>query len=208
MTLEQYITSHTTPESNLLKELVRHTHLYSTHPRMLSGHIQGQFLTMLSCMIRPQKILEIGTFTGYATLCLAKGLTSDGVIHTIERNDELEDTIRSFFDRSEHASQIKLHVGCALEIIPKLNETFDLVFIDGDKREYIDYYNAVFEKVRKGGFILADNVLWDGKVVAEPPPTDLQSKIILKYNDLVSRDTRVNNLLLPLRDGLMIAHKL
>ncbi len=205
--LEQYIEAHTSPEDELLQELVRYTHLHVMHPRMLSGHLQGQFLSAISHMLQPQCILEIGTFTGYATLCMAKGLAPNGIIHTIEHNDELEEGTRSFFDRSAYASQIHLHIGKALKIIPALNESFDLVFIDGDKREYSAYYDTVFDKVRSGGFILADNVLWDGKVVEEPLPSDAQTKGIVHFNNMVQNDARVDNLLLPLRDGLMIIRK-
>jgi predicted O-methyltransferase YrrM len=177
------------------------------NPRMLSGLIQGKLLTTFSTMLRPRRILEIGTFTGYATLCLAKGLAPGGEIHTIERNDELHDTLLSFFRRSPQAGQIKLHIGNALDLVPTLHETFDLVYIDGDKREYTAYYHAVFDAVRSGGYIMADNVLWDGKVVATPLPNDVQTQNIMAFNALVQDDERVENLLLPLRDGLMIIRK-
>lgn len=207
MQLNDYIEAHTTPDDELLQELTRYTHLHVMHPRMLSGHLQGQFLSTISQMLRPQRILEIGTFTGYATLCLAKGLAPDGLIDTIERNDELEDTILRFFERSAYRQQLRLHIGKALEVIPELNETYDLVFMDGDKREYVEYYHSVFNKVRPGGFIIADNVLWDGKVVEEPLPRDAQTRGILEFNTTVNNDMRVENLLLPLRDGLMIVRK-
>jgi predicted O-methyltransferase YrrM len=207
MTLDQYIEAHTSPEEPLLDELVRYTHLHTMNPRMLSGHVQGKLLATFSAMLRPSRILEIGTFTGYATLCLAKGLAPGGEIHTIERNDELHDTLCDFFRRSPQAGRIKLHIGNALDLIPTLHETFDLVYIDGDKREYTAYYHAVFDKVRNGGYIMADNVLWDGKVTAEPLPGDLQTQNIRAFNDLVHGDGRVENLLLPLRDGLMIVRK-
>ena len=207
MTLDQYIEAHTSPAGPLLDELVRYTHLHTMNPRMLSGLIQGKLLATFSAMLRPERILEIGAFTGYATLCLAGGLAPGGEIHTIERNDELRDTLLSFFRRSPQAGQIKLHTGDALDLIPTLHETFDLVYIDGDKREYTAYYHAVFDKVRSGGYIMADNVLWDGKVTAEPLPSDEQTRNIMAFNDLVRNDERVENLLLPLRDGLMIIRK-
>ena len=208
MTIFDYSEKHTSPEDALLAELVRYTHLHVMHPRMLSGHIQGKLLEQISWMLRPQRILEIGTFTGYSALCLASGLSNDGLLHTIERNDELFDLASSFIQRSVHALQIKQHVGDALKIIPTFEETFDLVYIDGDKREYCDYYNAVFNKVRSGGFILADNVLWDGKVVETPTPTDAQTQGVVAFNQLVQSDNRVENVLLPLRDGLLIIRKL
>jgi len=208
MTIFDYSEKHTSPEDALLAELVRYTHLHVMHPRMLSGHIQGKLLEQISWMLRPQRILEIGTFTGYSALCLASGLSSDGILHTIERNDELFDLASSFIKRSVHASQIRQHVGDALQIIPTFEETFDLVYIDGDKREYCDYYNIVFDKVHSGGFILADNVLWDGKVVETPTPTDAQTQGVIAFNQLVQSDNRVENVLLPLRDGLLVIRKL
>ncbi|MDR3235575.1 MAG: O-methyltransferase [Prevotellaceae bacterium] len=207
MNIDQYTTLHTSPDEALLNELVRYTHLHTMSPRMLSGRLQGRLLTMFSAMLQPRRILEIGTFTGYATLCLAKGLAHGGEIHTIERNDELQDSILSFFKRSPQADSIKLHIGDALDIIPELHDTFDLVYIDGDKREYTQYYHAVFDKVRHGGFIIADNVLWDGKVLDKPAPNDAQTQNIIQFNNLVHDDPRVENLLLPVRDGLLIAQK-
>ena len=208
MSIFDYAEKHTSLEDALLAELVRYTHLHVMHPRMLSGHIQGKLLEQISWMLRPQRILEIGTFTGYSALCLASGLSNDGLLHTIERNDELFDLASSFIKRSVHASQIKQHVGDAMQIIPTFEETFDVVYIDGDKREYCDYYNAVFDKVRSGGFILADNVLWDGKVVETPTPTDAQTQGVVAFNQLVQADNRVENVLLPLRDGLLVIRKL
>jgi len=207
MNTEEYCAAHSTAEDELLQELVRYTHLHVMHPRMLSGHLQGRLLSMVSQMLSPRRILEIGAFTGYATLCLAQGLAPDGILHTIERNDELEDICRKFIQRSRHAQQIQLHIGDALEVIPTLDETFDLVFIDGDKREYTDYFYAVIDKVRAGGFIIADNVLWDGKVLEKPTANDAQTQGIIKFNETVQRDVRVENLLLSLRDGLMICRK-
>jgi predicted O-methyltransferase YrrM len=175
---------------------------------MLSGHIQGKLLAQISCMIRPQHILEIGTYTGYATLCLAEGLTEDGELHTIERNDELHEAAKAFMARSPHAGKIKMHTGDALQIIPALCTTFDVVYIDGDKREYSAYYHAVFDKVRIGGFILADNVLWNGKVVNTSAAADAQTQGIKTFNALVQADPRVENVLLPLRDGFTIIRKI
>ena len=206
--IEEYCIAHSSPEDELLQELVRYTHLHVMHPRMLSGHLQGLLLSMVSQMLRPRRILEIGAFTAYSTLCLAQGLRPDGVLHTIERNDELEDICSQFIHRSRYAQQIQLHIGEALDVIPTLADTFDLVFIDGDKREYTDYFHAVIDKVRSGGFIIADNVLWDGKVIETPVANDTQTQGIIKFNDTVQRDSRVENLLLPLRDGLMICRKL
>ncbi len=208
LSIDQYCSEHTTPENELLQELVRYTHLHVMHPRMLSGHLQGALLSMLSRMLAPHRILEIGTFTGYATLCMATGLQPDGQLHTIEHNDELEETCRHFFNRSQYGQQIVLHIGKALDVIPRLNECFDLVFIDGDKREYTEYFHAIIDKVRSGGFIIADNVLWDGKVMEDPIPNDAQTQGIIRFNTMIQHDQRIENLLLPLRDGLMICRKL
>ncbi len=208
MTSNEYAAAHTTPEDALLQELVRYTHLHVMHPRMLSGHIQGKLLEQIVWLLRPCCILEIGTFTGYATLCLAKGLPEAGILHTIEINDELHDTASSFIARSKQAGQIKLHTGNALEIIPTLTEMFDLAYIDGNKREYCEYYHAVFDKLRPGGFMIADNVLWDGKVLEGLAPADAQTKGIMAFNELVQEDRRVENVLLPLRDGLSVIRKL
>ncbi|MDR0295909.1 MAG: class I SAM-dependent methyltransferase [Prevotellaceae bacterium] len=208
MKIEEYCVGHSTAENELLQELVRYTHLHVMHPRMLSGHLQGRLLSMMSQMLCPRRVLEIGAFTGYSTLCLAQGLTTDGILHSIERNDELEDVCRKFILRSHYAPQIQLHIGNALEVIPTLDENFDLVFIDGDKREYTDYFYAVIDKVRSGGFIIADNVLWNGKVLEEHVANDAQTQGIIKFNDIIQHDARVENLLLPLRDGLMVCRKL
>jgi caffeoyl-CoA O-methyltransferase len=175
---------------------------------MLSGVVQGQFLSIISLMLCPKRILEVGTFTGYSALCLAKGLVPGGVLHTIERNDEWEELIRQGISRAGLKERIVLHIGDAVEVIPQIQETFDLVFIDGDKREYIAYYEAAMDKLRPGGFLLADNVLWDGKVLEEPQPRDAQTKGIAAFNAHVQADPRVENVLLPLRDGLMMVRKL
>jgi len=175
---------------------------------MLSGLVQGRFLSMISAMIAPKRILEIGTFTGYSALCLSKGLAPDGLLHTIECNDELEELIQQAIEKGGRRGQIVLHIGDALTIIPQIDETFDLIFIDGDKRDYTAYYEAALSKLRTGGFILADNVLWDGKVLEEPLPQDAQTQSIATFNSYVHDDPRVENVLLPLRDGVMLARKL
>lgn len=206
--LDKYIKEHTSSEDELLKEVVRTSHLKAMQPRMVSGHVQGKVLEMLSYMIRPTYILEIGTFTGYSSLCLAKGLPENGELHTIERNDEVAEIAAEYISKSPKFSQIHLHIGDATEIIPALPFTFDLVFIDGDKREYLAYYHAVFDKVKSGGFIFADNVLWDGKIIEPIKHNDLYTKELLEFNQLVQEDERVENVLLPLRDGMMLIRKL
>jgi caffeoyl-CoA O-methyltransferase len=204
--IDRYIEAHTTPEEPLLAELDRQTHLRVIAPRMISGRVQGRTLDMLSRMLRPRYILEIGTFTGYSALCLAGGLTPDGELHTFEVDDELYDLARSFFTRSPRAAQIHQHTGSALEGAQKLHLTFDLVFIDGDKREYPDYYRMLMDGglVKRGSYILADNVLWYGKVLEEAPANDHHTRDIRQFNDLVQADPRVENVILPLRDGLTI----
>lgn len=205
-TIQKYVIEHTEEQSELLRELERETNVKIYHPRMLSGHLQGKILKMFSHMISPYRILEIGTYTGYSALCLAEGLLPGGILHTIEINDELEDFIRLYINRSTLSSKINLHIGNALNIIPSINEIFDLVFIDGDKREYLDYYHAIFDKVRQGGFIIADNVLWNGKVLNKQE-NDEFTKSIRAFNDYVHFDIRVENVMLPLRDGLTILRK-
>lgn len=205
--LEDYILNHIDKETPLLAKLNRDTHLRILNPRMMSGHLQGRILKMFCRMIQPQKILELGTFTGYSALCMAEGLTDDAIIHTIEHDDELEEMILQTFEKSNFKNQIKLHIGEALEVIETLDETFDLVFIDADKRQYLDYYEAVFPKVRKGGFILADNTLWAGKVIQPLQHNDKQTEAILRFNDFVTNDSRVEKVILPLRDGLTILMK-
>lgn len=207
MNIDEYIELHTDNEPDYLEKINRATHLKLINPRMLSGHLQGRVLSMLSKMIRPVKILELGTFTGYSALCLAEGLQKDGVLHTIECDDELEDFILSNLALSDHGHNIKLHIGDALEIIPTLNEIFDLVFIDADKREYSAYFEAVLPKLKSGGFILADNTLWDGKVVQNIAPNDRQTIEIMKFNDHIAADNRIEKVMLPLRDGLTIIRK-
>lgn len=206
--LEQYIHTHTSPEEELLKELDRQTHLKVVQPRMLSGHIQGKLLEMVVRMVRPRHILEIGTFTGYSALCMAAGLDEEGRLDTIEVDDELEDIATSFFKRSTHGHKIRHHVGSALEIAPKLGTEFDLVFIDGDKREYPDYYRMLMGDqdrrplVHSGSFLLADNILWYGKVVQPVAHGDRHTQQILEFNRMVSEDPRVENVIIPIRDGL------
>ena len=206
--IETYITDHTSPEDDLLKRLNRETHLKVLNPRMLSGHVQGRFLEMISKMIRPQRILEIGTYTGYSAICLAKGLAGNGILHTIEVNPELEEFAKKYFREAGLESQIVQHGGNALELIPQIDETFDLVFIDAAKESYLDYYHLIFDKVRKGGFILADNALWDGKVVDPNQVQDKETQGIIAFNDFIRKDDRVENVLLSLRDGIMIIRKL
>lgn len=206
--VSEYILNHTSKSDNLLQELERQTYLKVLRPQMVSGNLQGKILEMISCMIQPKNILELGTFTGYSALCLAKGLKQDGKLITIDINDELEEFAQSFFDRSLYKNQINLLVGDARKIIPELNETFDLVFIDADKRQYSEYYNLVFDKVRSGGFIIADDVLWYGKVNEPIPDNDLYTKGLIDFNNIVHNDNRVENVIFPVRDGLMVVRKL
>jgi len=207
MDFEKYISEHSQTEDSVLKELFRETNLKILMPRMLSGPIQGKLLEFFSKMICPKNILEIGTYTGYSAICMAKGLAEDGILDSIEINDELEPIIRRYFAKAGVQEKIRLHFGDALEIVPHLNKMYSLVFIDADKRKYIEYYQSVFDKVLPGGFIIADNVLWNGKVLEYPMPIDEYTKGIDNFNKLVQNDTRVENLLLPLRDGLMIIRK-
>lgn len=206
--IDAYCDEVTSPESPLLYELNRQTHLKMINPRMLSGHFQGRLLSMISKMIDPKRILEIGTYTGYAALCLAEGLTDDGKLYTIDINEELEDFMRSFIERSDYNDKIQCLIGNAIDIIPTLDEEFDLIFIDADKRNYPNYYELVLPKVKKGGFILSDNVLWSGKVVEDKSTFDIDTQIIDQFNRMIQEDPRVENILLPIRDGIMIARKL
>lgn len=206
--LEEYILSHIDAEGKVLSDLNRATHLYHLRPRMCSGHLQGRMLKMFVRMICPQRILELGTFTGYSALCLAEGLADDSCeVHTIEIDDELEDFIKSHFALSPLANRITLHIGDAREVLATINGDFDLVFIDANKREYCEYYNLVFDRVRPGGFIIADNTLWDGKVVEWGKKLDAQTAGILQFNDMVAVDERVEKVIVPIRDGLTIIHK-
>jgi predicted O-methyltransferase YrrM len=205
--LDQYILNHISPEEDFLKELDRETHLKVLRSRMLSGHLQGQILSMISSMIRPKCILEIGTFTGYSALCLAKGLAADGQLHTIEIDDELESIARKYFRKAGMTDRIFQHIGDAREIIPSIDRMFDLVFVDADKREYPEYYKLVFDRIPVGGFLLADNILWNGKVVEPESADEEQTRGILEFNDLVQNDSRVKNVILPVRDGIMLLQK-
>lgn len=204
--LKNYLESHCDPESELLKYIDRETHLKVPMPRMLSGHFQGRVLSMLSKMIRPDRILEVGTFTGYATLCLAEGLTENGIIHTIDINMELEEMVRSNFNKSPFKEKISYHLGNATEIIPGMNEIFDMVFIDADKKNNEVYYTLVMSKLRSGSIIIVDNVLWSGKV-NDPKKNDQNTSIIAKFNKMVHMDPRVEKLILPVRDGLFVIRK-
>ncbi len=205
--IEAYILEHIDEEGQLLSQLNRDTHVSLLRPRMLSGHLQGRILKMICRMLAPKYVLELGTFAGYSALAMAEALPPDGTLHTIEIDDEIEEFALKYFEQSPYKEQIHLHIGDALEIIPKLETTFDLVFIDADKRHYCEYYEAVFNHVRSGGIILADNTLWDGKVIADPKPTDAQSVGIIRFNDMIAADTRVEKVILPLRDGLTMIWK-
>jgi len=204
--LTEYLDRHCEPEDALLKHINRETHLKVLMPRMLSGHYQGRLLSMLTKMIRPERILEIGTYTGYATLCMAEGLTENGLIHTIDINSELEEMVRSNFTKSAFSDKIRYHIGNALQVIPDLDEVWDLVFIDADKKNNGNYYNLVFDKVRPGGLIIIDNVLWSGKVL-QTENQDKDTREINQFNLMINSDPRVEKLILPVRDGLFMVLK-
>ena len=206
--LENYAAQHTEDEPLLLQELNKRTHLNVLQPRMISGHFQGRFLSLLSKMVQPRTILEIGTYTGYATLCLAEGLHPEGVLHTIDIKEELTDLQREFFDRSGYGSQIVQHLGKAADIIHALNTTFDIVFIDAYKQNYAHYFDLVIEKMNRGGIILSDNVLWSGKVVEEVKPNDKHTQALMAYNQKIKDDPRVETVLLPIRDGITLSRVL
>ena len=206
--LTEFVEKHTQQEPQLLKELQHETWEKVLNPRMLSGHLQGRVLSMFSFMINPKNILEIGTFTGYSALCLAEGLQKNGRLHTIDINEELYLFAKKYITKANLNDTIIQHIGNALEIIPKIKEKFDIVFIDADKTNYINYYHLVFEKVKQGGYIIADNVLWSGKVIEKSAALDEDTKALIEYSTLVANDKRVLPLLLPVRDGLMIARKL
>lgn len=205
--LDNYCCEHSSPEDALLAKLNRETHVKILQPRMLSGHFQGRVLSMLSKMIRPERILEIGTYTGYSALCLAEGLTETGKIITLDVNAQLEDFVRAFIAESENASKIDYRIQDAMQHIPELDELFDIVFIDADKQNYINYYHLVFDKVKPGGYIFSDNVLWSGKVVQTEGKIDKDTQLLQEFNDMIQNDDRVENVLLPIRDGIMIARK-
>lgn len=206
--LDKYVCEHSENEPDVLKALNRKTHLTVLQPRMLSGHFQGRVLSMLSHMIKPLNVLEIGTYTGYSALCFAEGLAENGKVITIDVNEELEQFVQSFVDQAGMKDRVFPIIGDAAKIIPTLDETFDIVFIDADKKNYCTYYDLVFEKVRQGGYIIADNVLWSGKVLEPYDSLDRETKIIADYNTKIHNDPRVQEVLLPIRDGLMIARKL
>ncbi len=206
--LDDYVCSHTSDEPELLYELNRETNLNILYPRMLSGHFQGRFLSMISKMIRPKNVLEIGTYTGYSSLCILEGLVGNGKITTIDCNEELEDIVRDYIEKAKATEKIEYRIGDAMQIIPSLQEEYDLIFIDADKENYVNYYHLVFDKLKAGGFIITDNVLWSGKVIKNLKPDDLDTKIILEFNNLMKNDPRVETILLPIRDGLMLTRKL
>lgn len=206
--LEQYIEKHSATEPEILQQLTKETYQKILLPRMLSGHFQGRVLSMLSKILNPKHILELGTYTGYATLCLAEGLKSDGTIDTIDINEELEDIQQKYFGASEFKDQIIQHIGNALDIVPTLNKKFDLVFIDADKENYINYWNLIVPMMNKGGIILSDNVLWSGKVLEEVQKNDKSTPILLAYNKIINEDPRVETVLLPIRDGLTVSRVL
>jgi len=205
--LDDYVVKHSEEEPAILKALTRETYQKILQPRMLSGHYQGRVLSVLSKIIRPKTILELGTFTGYSALCLAEGLDKNGVLHTIDVNEELVDFQRSYFDKSNYGSQIIQHLGSAIDIIPTLDTTFDLVFMDADKPNYINYFHQIIDKLNPGGVILSDNVLWSGKVIETLDPSDISTKIVLEYNALLKEDPRLETVLLPIRDGLTVSIK-
>ncbi|MCB0487520.1 MAG: O-methyltransferase [Cyclobacteriaceae bacterium] len=203
--LVAYSEDHTSPESELLKRINRETHLSVLMPRMLSGHLQGRVLSMISKMIQPKCILEIGTYTGYSAICMAEGLAPDGKLITLDINEELESRVRGYFREAGIESHVDYRIGDAREIIPTLTDRFDLVFIDADKSSYGLYFDLVIDNMNPGGFILADNVLWSGKVVSDKPDKDTSA--ILEFNKKVNEDTRVENVLMPIRDGIMVLRK-
>ena len=206
--LEDYIEQHSQNEPELLAQLNRETYQKVLQPRMLSGHFQGRVLSMLSKLIRPTSILEIGTYTGYSALCLCEGMQEKGVLHTIDIKEELVDFQRKYFDKSVWGKQIHQHLGEALDIIPTLDSKFDLVFIDADKENYIHYFHLIVPMMNQGGIILSDNVLWSGKVLEDVKKNDLTTKILLEYNQLLKNDPRVETVLLPIRDGLTVSRVL
>ena len=206
--LDEYISEYASPLPEVFSWLEKETHLRTNHSRMLSGPLQARLLITFSKMVKPENILEIGTFTGYSAIALAQGLVRGGHLDTVERNDELEDLISEGFRRAGIEEQVALHLGDAIDIIPTLGKTYDMVYIDGNKRQYCQYYNLVFDMVRPGGYILADNVTWSGKVAESPPPGDAQTQELLRFNRMVKEDSRTESFILPLRDGLSVIRKL
>jgi caffeoyl-CoA O-methyltransferase len=205
--IENYSLAHSQDESNILKKINRETHSKVLQPRMLSGHMQGNFLSMISKMIQPKQILEIGTYTGYSAVCLAQGLQQNGKLHTIDVNEELEKLVRNYIKEAKLEAQIQYYIGDAIKLIPSINELFDIVFIAADTNHYSNYYDLVFDKVRSGGYIIADNVLWSGKILDLEKNKDTDTIMIDSFNKKVHNDPRVEHMLLPLRDGLMIVRK-
>lgn len=205
--LDSYVVNHSENEPDLLQQLTRETYQKILQPIMLSGPYQGRVLSMISKLKQPKTVLELGTFTGYATLCLAEGLQKNGEIHTIDINEELVDFQRKYFDKSGFGNQIYQHLGSAIDVLPKLNKTFDLVFIDADKPNYVNYFHLIIDKLNTGGIIISDNVLWHGKVVETLNPKDKSTKAVLDYNTLLKEDPRIESVLLPIRDGLTISRK-
>jgi predicted O-methyltransferase YrrM len=203
--LDNYVVKNSEDEPVLLKALTIETYQKVLQPRMLSGHYQGRVLSILSKLIRPKVVLEIGTFTGYSALCLAEGLSPQGVLHTIDINEELVDFQRSYFDKSDYGSQIFQHLGPAVDIIPTLDTKFDLVFMDADKPNYINYFHQIIDKLNPSGVIISDNVLWSGKVIETLDPNDTSTQIVLDYNKLLKEDQRLETVLLPIRDGLSVS---
>lgn len=203
--IDQYASLHSQEEPELLQELFRETWQKALVPRMISGHFQGRVLSMISKLVNPNTILEIGTYTGYSALCLAEGLQARGVIHTIDHNEELFDFQKKYFDRSPYRGRIRQYLGQALEVIPSLDGPFDLVFIDADKANYSNYFSLVIDKMGSGGVILSDNVLWSGKVTEEPSEKDSDTRELIAYNRMLNQDPRVESVLLPIRDGLTIS---
>ena len=203
--IDDYVVSHSQNEPELLQQLNKETWQKILNPRMLSGAFQGRVLSMISKLIHPENILEIGTYTGYSALCLAEGMQRSGALFTIDKNEELESFSKKYFDKSDHKNQIKQLVGDALEIIPAIDKKFDLVFIDADKANYINYFNLIIDKMNKGGVILSDNVLWSGKVIEKLNPKDVDTKALISYNKLLNSDDRIETVLLPIRDGLTIS---
>ena len=206
--IEQYSCQHTQEESTVLAELNRETWAKVLIPRMLSGHLQGRALSMLSKMIRPKTILEIGTYTGYSAICLSEGLQTNGILHTIDINEELKSMCQHYFEKADISKQVCQHTGNALDIIPSIKGSFDLVFIDADKENYSNYFDLVIEQISMGGFIIADNVLWSGKVVEDEDKNDLETKALKDFNKKIHQSERVENILLPIRDGLMVCRKI
>ena len=207
--LDNYVVAHSDNEPELLQQLNRETNQKILQPRMLSGHYQGRVLSMISKLVNPKTILEIGTYTGYSALCLAEGLQTEGELHTIDINEELYDIQKKYFDKSDYKNQIHQHIGNALDIIPKLNITFDLVFIDADKENYCNYFEIIIDKLKPGGIILSDNVLWSGKVLETTfKKDDTSTPALIAYNKLLKNDKRVETVMLPIRDGLTISRKL